>query len=96
MPAVIWTSRAIADVDQLITFLGQSSSTAAQKAARRIRAAGNSLIKYPRRCPIVQKAEGLRKMNLSIGKNGVVIHYSILETDVIILRVYHGSEDRPT
>ena len=95
MSAVIWTQKAIADVDRYIEYLNALSPQAAQKAARKIRHAGNSLANNPRRCPAIQNAQGLRKMNLSVGKYGMVIHYIVFEEEVIILRVYHGREDRP-
>ncbi|ERT04034.1 putative plasmid stabilization system [Lyngbya aestuarii BL J] len=37
----------------------------------------------------------MRKLFVSFGKYGYVIHYALLEDDVIILRVYHGRENRP-
>ncbi|WP_256091039.1 type II toxin-antitoxin system RelE/ParE family toxin [Nostoc sp. KVJ20] len=49
----------------------------------------------PRRGAIVDEIAGLRKLLVSFGKYGFIIHYVILEDDVVILRVYHGRENRP-
>jgi plasmid stabilization system protein ParE len=95
MSAVIWTANAIADLDRYLAFLQSVNPQAAQKAARKIRNAGQSLSTSPRRCPAIQNAQGLRKMNVTLGRYGVVIHYIIFEDDVIILQVYHGRENRP-
>ncbi|UUO13366.1 MULTISPECIES: hypothetical protein [Aphanizomenonaceae] len=37
----------------------------------------------------------MRKLVVAFGKYGFIIHYVILEDDVIILRIYHGRENRP-
>lgn len=56
---------------------------------------GESLQQNPRRGAIVDEIAGLRKLLVSFGKYGFIIHYVILEDDVVILRVYHGRENRP-
>ncbi|QSV56934.1 MAG: type II toxin-antitoxin system RelE/ParE family toxin [Dolichospermum sp. UKL201] len=56
---------------------------------------GESLQQNPRRGAIVDEIVGLRKLVVAFGKYGFIIHYVILEDDVIILRIYHGREHRP-
>ncbi|WP_267313679.1 type II toxin-antitoxin system RelE/ParE family toxin [Nostoc sphaeroides] len=56
---------------------------------------GESLQQNPRRGVIVDEIAGLRKLIVSFGKYGLIIHYIILEDEVVILRVYHGRENRP-
>jgi plasmid stabilization system protein ParE len=94
MPAVAWTKKALADIDRHVNFLGEKNPEAAQKAAHQIRMAGDSLENNPRRAPVIQAAIGLRKLNVAFGKYGFVIHYAILDEEVVILRVYHGRENR--
>jgi len=43
----------------------------------------------------VDEIAGLRKVLVSFGKYGFIIHYVIIEDDVVILRVYNGRENRP-
>jgi plasmid stabilization system protein ParE len=43
----------------------------------------------------VQGAPGVRKLLVRFGRSGFVIHYAILEDEIVILRVYHGRQDRP-
>ncbi|MEH1872576.1 type II toxin-antitoxin system RelE/ParE family toxin [Nostoc sp.] len=54
-----------------------------------------SLQQNPRRGVIVDEIAGLRKLVVSFGKYGFIIHYIILEDEVVILRLYHGRENRP-
>jgi plasmid stabilization system protein ParE len=60
-----------------------------------IRRAGDSLESNPRRGSMVQGAPGVRKLRVPFGKSGFVIHYAILEDEVVILKVYHGRQNRP-
>ncbi|MCC5617950.1 type II toxin-antitoxin system RelE/ParE family toxin [Nostoc sp. CHAB 5836] len=68
---------------------------AAARAVQAIVSSGESLEQNPRRGAIVDEIVGLRKLLVSFGKYGFIIHYVILEDDVVILRIYHGRENRP-
>ena len=94
MPTVIWTPTAITDVNRHYEFLEPNNPDAAKKAAQVILKAGDSLEKNPRRGTVVHQAKGLRKLIVSFGKRRFVIHYIIFE-EILILRVYHGREERP-
>lgn len=95
MPTVIWTPAAVADINRHYKFIDLNNPDAAKRAAQAILKAGNSLEEHPRRGTVVQQTEGLRKLVVSFGKRGFVIHYIILEEEILILRVYHGREERP-
>lgn len=95
MSTVIWTPAAITDTNRHYEFLEPNNPDAAKRAAQAILKAGNSLEENPRCGTVVQQAEGLRKLMVSFGKRGFVIHYIILEEEILILRVYHGREERP-
>ena len=69
---------------------------AAERAAKAIRRTGDSLELNPKRGMIVQDASGIRRLLVPFGKYRFVIHYTILETEVVILRVYYGRQHRPT
>ncbi|MEO1431688.1 MAG: type II toxin-antitoxin system RelE/ParE family toxin [Cyanobacteria bacterium J06633_8] len=64
-------------------------------AIQTIVSSAESLQENPRRGAIVDEIAGLRKLLVAFGKYGYVIHYVILEDDVVILRVYHRRENRP-
>jgi plasmid stabilization system protein ParE len=94
MPAVVWTQTSLTDIDRHVSFLTAQNEDAAQNAAQSIRKAGDGLEQFPRRAPAVRGGSGLRKLKVPFGQYGFVIHYAILDEEVVILRVYHGREDR--
>lgn len=96
MPTVIWTKTALADTDRFVNYLAAVNLEAAARAAQLIRQAGDSLSNNPKRGPMVQGAPGIRKLPVPFGQNGFVIHYAILDDEVVILRVYHARQNRPT
>ncbi len=95
MTQVIWTEAALADAQRQYKILASIDGNVALRAAQAILKAGNSLETSPRRGAIVQEATGLRKLQVSFGKVGFTMHYAVIEDEVIILRVYHGRENRP-
>jgi plasmid stabilization system protein ParE len=95
MPQIVWTESAIEDLNRHYEFLKVNNADAAARAVRGIVDSGESLLENPRRGTSIAEAPGLRKLLVSFGKYGYVIHYTILENDVVILRVYHGRENRP-
>jgi len=95
MPQVIWSPTASRDIDRHYNFLLTRDATVAAKVVREIIKTGGSLAQSPYRGTIVQQKAGLRKLLVSFGKYGYVIHYTVIEEEVIILRVYQGRENRP-
>ncbi len=95
MPEIVWTDKAVEDLNRHYEFLKTNNADAAAKAVREIVSSGESLEENPRRGTPIGEVSGLRKLLVSFGKYGYVIHYTILEDDVVILRVYHGRENRP-
>jgi plasmid stabilization system protein ParE len=95
MSQIVWTQAAIADLNRHYDFIKLNDTDAATRAAQAIVLSAESLQENPRRGAIVDEVAGLRKLIVSFGKYGYIIHYAILENDVIILRAYHGRENRP-
>lgn len=95
MSQVIWTEAALSDVQRHYETLAQIELDIALRAVRAIRKAGDSLETSPRRGAIVQEAAGLRKLQVAFGKAGFTMHYTVMEDEVVILRIYHGRENRP-
>ena len=92
---IVWTETAIDDLNRHYDFIKVSSTDAAVRAVQAIVSSGESLQQNPHRGTIVDEIGGLRKLLVSFGKYGFIIHYVILENDVVILRIYHGRENRP-
>lgn len=95
MPQVVWSPTASRDIDRHYNFLLTQDATTATKAVQKIIKTGGSLAQSPYRGTIVQSLAGIRKLLVSFGKYGYVIHYTVIEEEVVILRVYHGRENRP-
>ena len=95
MSQIIWTQSATDDLNRHYDFIKLNNPDAAARAVKAIVNCGESLQENPRRGAIVNQVAGLRKLLVTFGKYGYIIHYVILEDDVIILRVYHGRENRP-
>ncbi len=95
MSEIVWTETAITDLNRHYDFIALSNADAAARAIQAIVTSGGSLQQNPRRGAIVDEIAGLRKLLVAFGKYGFIIHYVILENDVIILRIYHGRENRP-
>jgi plasmid stabilization system protein ParE len=97
MSEVVWTEAADRDLQRHFDFLNAVSPDAASGAVRAILNAGASLSRSPYRGTAIDVPTGLRRLVVSFGKYGFVLHYQVLEVDalVVIVRVYHGREDRP-
>jgi plasmid stabilization system protein ParE len=95
MSQIVWTETAIDDLNRHYDFINLNNADAAARAIQAIVSLGESLQQNPHRGAIVDEIAGLRKLLVSFGKYGLIIHYVILEDDVIILRIYHGRENRP-
>jgi len=95
MPQIVWTEGAVDDLSRHYDFLKINNADAAARVVREIVSSAESLQENPRRGTAISQSPGLRKLFVSFGKSGYVIHYTLLEDDVIVLRVYHGRENRP-
>lgn len=95
MSPVVWTPSATQDLQRQHQFLTSLDAEAANRAVQAIVKAGGSLTQNPKRGRIIDEANGLRKLPVRFGKVGFVIHYAIIFEEVVILRVFHGRENRP-
>lgn len=96
MPKVVWTRQALAALNLHRQFLTKTHPNFAVKAIQKIVQAGESLQTYPQRGTIIEQAPGMRKLIVTFGKVGFVLHYTILNDEVVILQIYHGRQQRPT
>jgi plasmid stabilization system protein ParE len=95
MASVIWSTSALTDLDRLYNFLTEIDPELSAKAIQAIVEFGGSLSKNPRRGTPIVDTPGLRKILVPFGKSSYMIHYIILDEEILILRVYHGRQDRP-
>ncbi|MDY6781690.1 MAG: type II toxin-antitoxin system RelE/ParE family toxin [Cyanobacteriota bacterium] len=95
MPQIKWSPSALNDLERLLSFLKSRNVQAAQRAVQAIRQAAVSLQEFPQRGLQVKKGSNQRKLKVSFGKQGYVIYYFIEDDTVVIVRIYHGRENRP-
>lgn len=96
MSQIVWTDTAIDDLNRHYDFIKINNAEVASRALEAIVFSGESLQQNPRRGAVVNEKAGLRKLLVPFGKYGFIIHYIILEDDVVILNIYHGRENRPS
>ncbi len=95
MSPVVWTPAATRDLQRQHQFLSTLDTEVANRAIQAIVKAGGSLSQNPKRGRILDEANGLRKLPVRFGKVGFVLHYAVIFEEVVILRVFHGRENRP-
>lgn len=96
MSSIVWTPTAVQDLQRHRDYLATVSPEAANRAIQAIVKTGESLAQTPKRGRVVNAENGLRKLPVSFGKAGFVVHYILILDEVVILRVYHGREQRPS
>ena len=84
---------AIADVERLHEFLSEKDNSAAQRAAGAIDDAVRSLLDFPQRGRPSGIA-GVRELIVPFGQSAYVVRYAYLAGRDVILRVWHGREER--
>lgn len=94
MPALIWHPDALADVARLHQFLVQHAPAAARRGATAIISNTAKIMKNPE---LGAPRAKFREWPAKFGKRAYVIRYAILENgDVLITRVWHSREQRPS
>lgn len=90
MAQVVWTDRALADVEAATAWVARHSPLAAQRLALRLIEAGDGLETFPLRGRDIGK--GRRELPLVWP---FVIRYRVRDDLVEVLEVWHGARDRP-
>jgi toxin ParE1/3/4 len=83
---VIWTDRALADVEAITAYIGQFSPIASRNMASRLLAEGDSLELLPLRGRVISA----NRRELTI-VSPYLIRYRIVGDRVLILEVRHGA-----
>lgn len=98
MPArrqVIWLPEAAADLDRLRDFLVSRNPGAAARVARQVLQGVKLLEKYPEAGRPVEDPSGFRDLFIPFGTRGYILRYRLTTNkSIIIVRVWHGREER--
>ena len=88
---VVWRTSAIADLQDIRAYISLDNPSAAVKLAQQLYSAGNALVEFPNRGRPTD-INGIRE--LVIAGTPFLLVYRVTETEVQILKVWHGAQDR--
>jgi plasmid stabilization system protein ParE len=88
-----WTPEAVSDLARLRAFLADKNPAAARRAALRIRKAAAAFREQPALGRVIED-EDFRDLLAPFGRGAYVLRYRIDPDAIVIVRVWHGREDR--
>jgi plasmid stabilization system protein ParE len=93
-PKLNWSPGAVQDLSRLRAFIEPHNPDAASAAAHRLLTAADRLIANPLLGHPIEGVPGFRRIFIPFGKNGYTLSYRLDENNIVVLRVWHGREDR--
>ncbi len=94
MAELVWLPGAKNDIERLFTFLREKSPQAARNAIKAIRLGAKQLTAFPQAGRPMDDGTGRREIIVAFGGSAYVLRYKMDGKLVVILRVWHGREDR--
>jgi toxin ParE1/3/4 len=93
-----WLSSALIDLARLREFINIHNPAAANRAANRIREGAGRLLDHPHLGKSVEDINdpNLRDLFIPFGQRGYWLRYLIRQDDIVIVRIWHGRENRDT
>jgi plasmid stabilization system protein ParE len=91
-----WLPEAVLDLARLRDFIRVHNPNAAERAAKRILEAARKLQAHPligRPVTNIQQPK-LRDLFIPFGQAGYWLRYTITDSDIIIIRIWHSREDK--
>lgn len=90
---LVWSPAARRDLVRLRQFIEPHNPAAARRAASALRKAGDLLREQP---GIGKRIEGRddRELIVPFGKRAYLLRYRLHEDTIVILRIWHGREER--
>jgi plasmid stabilization system protein ParE len=89
-----WLPEALADIERLYRFLHEKNPAAALRAAATIKDGAETLRTTPDLGRPMPDDTGRRELFLPFGAGAYVLRYKRDRSDTVIIRVWHGREDR--
>ncbi len=94
MAKLVWLPQTQKDIKRLYDFLRDKNPTAANNAIRAIRTGARQLEDYPEAGRPMNDGTGRRELVMTFGAGGYVLRYMLDDQKVVIIRVWHGRENR--
>jgi len=92
---IVWRERALEDISRLYDFLFEKNKEEAAAKAAKVILRGSSLFEEsPRLGRPMADGTGRRELFIPFGSGFYVLRYFQAEDNVVIVRVWHGREDR--
>lgn len=85
-----FTRSAQNDLERLRDFIAQNNPSAARRISQRLKNAITRLLDHPEMGVVVEEVEEAR----DLVHGDYIVRYTLLENTVMILRIWHGKEDR--
>lgn len=90
--SIIWSAEARDDVDRLADFVAAYDPIRAGEIEQQLQDAPKQLLQFPRRGPRLSEFDPREVREYRVG--GYLLRYELSGADVIVLRYFHGREDR--
>ncbi|MGH1353601.1 MAG: type II toxin-antitoxin system RelE/ParE family toxin [Thalassovita sp.] len=94
MADLIWLPEAREDLQRLFDFIEPHSPDAAARAVNTLVTSAETLRDFPQRGRPWQPDPEFRELSVAFGARGYVIRYREHDGRVVIVRVWHASEER--
>jgi plasmid stabilization system protein ParE len=94
MIQLLWLPEAKLDLQRLYDFIAPHSEDAATRAIETLIEAAGTLQDFPQKGRVWEVIPEFRELFVRFGSRRYVIRYRAVENQVIIVRVWHGLEDR--
>ena len=91
---VLWLPEAKDDIQRLYDFLVAKNPRAAGNAIRLIQSGAKGLSENPEIGRPMNDDTRRRKLHLPLGASAYVLRYRIHEDTIVVIRVWHGKEQR--
>ncbi len=91
---LIWLPESRDDIGRLYDFLIDVNPSAAARAVRLIQKGAQALRDQPELGRPMDDPSKRRELVLPFGASAYVIRYRITEQTIVIIRIWHGREDR--
>ena len=91
---VVWREHALQDIDRLYDFLYEKNAEAAARAAQVILRGSSLLEESPRIGRPMADGTERRELFIPFGSSFYVLRYFLASGAIVIVRVWHGREDR--
>lgn len=94
---ITWLHKAVADLARVREFIRVNNPAAAERAGRRISKAVHTISAHPsigRPVLDIEWNVAFRDVFIPFAQGGYWLRYAVTDDEIIIVRVWHGREDR--